>query len=213
MDKELNHLVYTPKVIEFVTVASEYCGFLEKADRFSRSDFFEKTQKLLSLLYLKTSLIPSFEKNYEENTERFVTEMDYSNIHSLVAEKLGTYETFVDIYEFNAGETDEPVQVSLAECFADIYQDLKDLITNFQISNEEIMNDALWECKLNFEEFWGQRVLAVIQAIHRILFSGNDLDEDDNYSFDNEKTDLNNIDTSNWIITQKFSDYKNLNKK
>ena len=33
------------------------------------------------------------------------------------------------------------------------------------------MNDALWECKNNFEEFWGQKLVNVLRAIHSLVYS------------------------------------------
>ncbi len=45
------------------------------------------------------------------------------------------------------------------------------------------MSDALWECKKNFEEFWGQKLVNVLRAIHTLLYSENLLDEDQRLSF------------------------------
>jgi hypothetical protein len=34
------------------------------------------------------------------------------------------------------------------------------------------MNDAVWECRLNFENYWGVSLLSSLRAIHRFLSSG-----------------------------------------
>jgi len=44
--------------MEFLTVASEYCAFVEKARKFSRKDFVTKLHKILALVYLKMTLLP-----------------------------------------------------------------------------------------------------------------------------------------------------------
>ena len=52
--------IYTKNTIEFITVAKEYCAFVEDADKLSKKDFLFQTQKLLALLYLKTSILQNF---------------------------------------------------------------------------------------------------------------------------------------------------------
>jgi hypothetical protein len=40
------------------------------------------------------------------------------------------------------------------------------------------MNDAVWEVLMNFEEFWGKKLLNVLSAIHTVLYS--EAEEKDN---------------------------------
>ena len=60
-DDGLNSLVYSKNVIEFITVANEFCSFLERAEDLESDDFLSRLQKLLPFLYIKASLIPEFE--------------------------------------------------------------------------------------------------------------------------------------------------------
>jgi hypothetical protein len=60
---------------------------------------------------------------------------------------------------------------SIAEYLSDIYQDLKNFILSYRSGNEEVMNDAVWEVLMNFEEFWGKKLLTVLSAIHDVLYS------------------------------------------
>ena len=66
MEEGLKHPVYSRQIIEFVTVANEFCSFMESAGQFERLDFILKIQKLLPLLYLKGSLIPEMESVLNE---------------------------------------------------------------------------------------------------------------------------------------------------
>jgi hypothetical protein len=43
----------------------------------------------------------------------------------------------------------------------------------------EIMNDAIWDCKNNFKEFWGQRLVNIIRVLHNLLYGHVTLDEND----------------------------------
>ena len=51
MEKE-SQTIFDKNVIEFVTVAAEFCAFLERAERMKRSDFVDTSLKILPLLYL-----------------------------------------------------------------------------------------------------------------------------------------------------------------
>ena len=50
LDQLPDHIVYSKNVIEFVTVAAETCLFLEHAAEFPRTDFIQKSIKILPLV-------------------------------------------------------------------------------------------------------------------------------------------------------------------
>lgn len=195
--------VYSKGVLEFVTVAAEYCAFVESADQNSKLEFFQKAQKLLSVLYLKTSLLQKFDAIYEEGNEKFVAEEDWIYIKNKVVERIGKHEIFVDVYSTVMTKEDDSENISISEVFADIYQDLMDFLTLYRVGHEESMNDALWECQQNFEQYWGGRLLAALSAIHHIVYSGDDLsDESEPIRKEDEAPD-----TSDWIFTQRQKEW------
>ena len=53
MNKEQKSPVYGHDVIEFTTVALQYCAFVENAPEKERTEFVDTLLKLLPLLYLK----------------------------------------------------------------------------------------------------------------------------------------------------------------
>jgi hypothetical protein len=57
----------------------------------------------------------------------------------------------------------------LSEDLADIYQDIKNFVSVFRLENPETMNDALYLCKENFKEYWGQRLTNAMRAFHAIM--------------------------------------------
>ena len=72
-----SQVIFDKNSIEFVTVAAEYCGFIERSRGAERNVFVDTALKILPLLYLKASLIPECEMIGEEDLEVFVTEEDY----------------------------------------------------------------------------------------------------------------------------------------
>ena len=56
-----NTTVYARNTVEFVTVAAEFCAYIEQSEGRKRQDFMDTVLKLLPLLYLKASLLESVE--------------------------------------------------------------------------------------------------------------------------------------------------------
>ena len=73
--------------------------------------------------------------------------------------------------------SEEALESSISENIADIYQDLKDFILSYRIGTLEVMNDALGECRNNFEQYWGQRLVNGLRAIHNLVYGLVDLEE------------------------------------
>ena len=69
--------------------------------------------------------------------------------------------------------------------FADIYQYLKDFISVFQLGLNETMNDSLVVCKEHFREFWGQRLLNTMRALHYVKYTPADDDEEEEMEDEN----------------------------
>lgn len=179
-EEVFSELVYSKNVIEFVTVANEYCSFIEKAEHFSRKDFISRTQKIFPLLYLKASLLPEPDMELsDESPEKYVTEEDYNYIHDKLISRLGDADAYQEIYDSSLQYSYIPVEGSIAENITDIYQDLKDFLLSYRIGTIEVMNDAYIECRNNFEQYWGQKLVNALRAIHFLLYSGTNLEEKD----------------------------------
>lgn len=203
------NIVYSKDVLEFVTVAAEYCAFVESVENNSKKDFFLKASKLLSVLYLKTTLLPKIDTVFAESNEKFVAEEDWIFIKNKILEKIGRHEVFVDVYSAIMAKEDDVENISLSEVFADIYQDLMDFLTLYRIGHEESQNDALWECQQNFEQYWGGRLLAGLSAIHNIIYSADDLSDEE---VEQNPTTAER-DTSNWIFTQRQQQWNEENNE
>jgi Domain of unknown function (DUF5063) len=170
-------VVYSRNVIEFATVANEFCAFTESVNDFPRKDFLGKLQKILPLLYLKASLLPAIaEEDAEESPEKFVMEEDYSYILQKLSSKLGEFDSYPEIFEPGTPLGEANVEANISENVADIYQDLKDFILAYRIGTVEVMKAALWECRNNFEQYWGQKLVNGLRAIHQLIYGNLTID-------------------------------------
>lgn len=166
-----NQTIYSKKVIEFATVVAETCLFLERASENSKQDFVSKSIKLLPLLYLKTSLLDDLNEESEGFLERFVSEDDYLYVKNQVEQILGPDDSFLEVFHPDMPYSDTPIAAFISENLADVYQELKDFIANFQLGEAEIMTAALITCVETFAEHWGQKLLNALRALHSLRFS------------------------------------------
>lgn len=170
MEENNSQVIFDKNAVEFVTVAAEFCGFMERVSDMKRRDFVDKSLKLLPLLYLKASLLPACERMEESDPETFVTETDYEVVRSSVASLLGEYDDFLEVFLDDMAYSDTPIHQNISECLADIYQPLKDFICVFRLGLEQTMNDSLAICRELFAEFWGQRLVNVMRALHDVKY-------------------------------------------
>jgi len=201
-----NNPVYDKDVLEFVAVASEYCKFVEQADDFKLNEFIDKAHKLLALLYLKATMLPELESKNDKMNQKFVNEQDYNFIRQKVLKKIGQYDSYEEVFTPLREESDEAVGASISEDMADIYQDIKDFALLYEIGTDDVMYEAIYECRQSFRTYWGQRLTNAQRALHFLRYSDEEITEDENFTID-ENINLNDIDTSDWIITRRKEDY------
>jgi hypothetical protein len=196
--------VYSRNVVEFVAVANEFCKYAEHASELKGDELLKILQRILPLMYLKASLLPQLNPFFEGSNEKFVTEPDWTSINDTLKEKFGTANDYLEVFDEKIKESEGPVVSSISENMADIYQDMKDFLLLYQTGTVEVMNDAVWECRMNFENFWGQKLVNSMRAIHRFIYSGEEIGKvEDDVNFDDEKRN-----TSDWFITRRQKDMK-----
>jgi len=202
MDKDQDP-VFSHNVIEFVAVANEYCKYAEHAAEIKGDEMLRIMQRILPLLYLKASLLPVTEPFFEDGNEKFITETEWQKIHDSLSLKLGAANDFRAEMGEVLDDSGIPVPVTIAENMADMYQDLKDFILLYQTGTREVMNDAVWECRINFETFWGPKLLNSLRAVHAFLYSGKDIEDSDKKNINEEERE-----TGEWFISKRQKDFR-----
>ena len=171
---EVHQIVYSKNVVEFVTVASEYCTSVENVAKVTAEENLQKLQKLLPLLYLKAAMLPKTESLLEEELEKYISELDYNMLHQKWLQLLNEHDSFYEVFDPSIQFGQETVTASISENLLDVYQDLKNFLIAYSLGNEDVMNDALAECIEHFEQFWGQQLVNVLRAVHMLVYSNTD---------------------------------------
>jgi hypothetical protein len=169
--KKESQVVFDLNVAEFVTVAAEFCSFLERTEEMKRNLFVDIILKILPLLYLKASLLPEGELKGDGDSERYVTEHVYEALRINLATVMGEKDDYLEVFLPDMAYSDTPIKKCISEDLADIYQDIKDFVFVFRLGVNEMMNDAVVCCKENFKSFWGQRLVNTMRALHDVKYN------------------------------------------
>lgn len=187
--KKESQVIFDRNVVEFVTVAAEFCKFLEQAEGMKRATFVDTSLKILPLLYLKASMMPKCEMMGEDMPENFVTEETYEIVRMNLAGILAEKDDYLDVFVSDMKYSDQPITKYISEDLADIYQDIKDFIFVFQLGLNETMHDALAICQENFRLYWGQKLVNTLRALHEARYLQGDEEEDMDSEEDSEEDD------------------------
>lgn len=201
--------VYSRNVIEFVAVANEFCKYAEHASELKGDELLKILQRILPLMYLKASLLPRLEPYFEDGNEKFVTENDWIRVHANFRDKFGTADDYLEVFDDKVKETEGAVVTTISENMADIYQDIKDFLLLYQTGTSEVMNDAIWECRLNFETFWGQKLVNSMRAIHSFVYSGEDI----GIIEEEEEKSVEERNTADWFISRRQKELRGNGKQ
>ena len=169
----MNEVVLSKQTEDFVRTALEFCVLVEKTTQNERNFFIDNMLKVLPLLYLKITILPRFTDDYDSVLEAKVSEAMYNQVEENVGRLLGSDNFYLETFHPDIRLSDLPVAVKISENIADIYQDLGNFIAVFKNGQKETMNDSLALCVLNFEKYWGQRLLNAFKALHYIKYNSN----------------------------------------
>jgi len=200
--EQSNSKLFSKDILDFVTVSVEYCNFIENCNKLKAFDFASALIKILPITYLKASLIPIIDSDSESQNEDFVTEEIYNFIQDNISKLLSANDTDCIVPE-TSSQNGENTNAPISEILTDIYQDLKNFSMNYKTNNEIVMNESLYICKQNFEEFWGERLLSSMISLHKLLYK--DTDWETNINNNNNE----HIKTDNWIFTKRQQEWNN----
>lgn len=195
---------YSGNVIEFVAAANEFCKYAEHASEINGYDLLKILQRLLPFLYIKASLLPELKPVFEDGNEKFVTEADWERVRNAFKKQFGTADDYLELTDKKFNEAEDVIPASLSENLADIYQDIKDFLLLYQTGTPEVMNDAIWECRMNFENIWGQKLVNSLRAIHNFIYSG----EEQQPGKDLEGKKNGERNTSEWFISKRQKEFR-----
>ncbi len=165
-DSSPQNNIYSRDTLEFLTVAKQFCAFIENTEGMNRNLFVDTMLKLLPLMYLKASMIENPEHEDGVYPETYVTEEGYEIVRLHIATLMGEMDDYLEVFLDDMAYSDKPILSTISENIADIYQDIRDFVFAFQIEYEDNMREALAVCIENFGALWGQKLVNAMRALH-----------------------------------------------
>ncbi|MDO5074736.1 MAG: DUF5063 domain-containing protein [Bacteroidales bacterium] len=166
----MNH-VYRRDVLDFVTIATEFCRQLEQCPGSDRREFATLMQRLLPMLYLKATMVDEVEEGYGY-VDPVVTEADYDFVKDNIKAILRDANDYLDVFVQDFRYSDTPIVACVSESLADCYQSLRNMVEAFRSEIDEAMEVALYDCLEDFRQSWGQKLLGALRALHELMASG-----------------------------------------
>ena len=146
--------IYRRDILDFVTVATEFCKQVEQCSGSERGEFTTVMQRLLPMVYLKAAFIDEIEEGVGY-VDAVVTESDYEYVRTQIAAIMRDADDYLDVFVEQFRYSDAPVVCTVSESLAD-----------------EAMEVALFECMEEFRMHWGQQLLGALRAMHELVASG-----------------------------------------
>jgi hypothetical protein len=151
--------------LEFYTVALPFILLMEKSGKQDTNHFVSDAARLLPYLYLKALLLEAT-GDEEAEVPGIVTVEEYHNIQLMVQKCLKSLDLPVFIPE---DQEEEGHFTLISELLTDVYQEVKNFVTNFEMLDENdkvLLADAM---RRGFSLHWGKKVLFAQMGIHRII--------------------------------------------
>jgi hypothetical protein len=162
-------LTLSRNVLEMVAIADEFCRMAEDCNRLTSEEFLKSLNSFSALLYLRGTLLPAIITEYPEANERFVTEEQWENIFNSSREKTGRFDVFY--YVSSHDPLAEAEKASLAECVADVYQDMKDFVLLFKKPKLAARENAVASVRELFAYRWGPVLARILPVLHAIQYN------------------------------------------
>ena len=183
MDQEkiLDEAVYSPFVLEFLSIAQKFCLFIEEVHRYDKKEIYNSLHKALPLLYVKGSLLPDVYVEDFGMNEKYITAENWQDVFNELRQIFGNDDEYWFIE--NDNPLNDLVKGSISDNLTDIYQDMKDFVILYQKPMRDAKKIAVWEIKEQFMAHWGVRAVNLLKVIHYKLYNER-IDRDLNYSDD-----------------------------
>jgi len=200
--ESIHDYVYQPGVLDFVKLSKNFTSLVSSSFEGTRKEFVRKLLILMPAMYANFQKLSLNEPIFEGENEKFVGEEDWSSVFQNVAGNLGSQNEYLDVPEDEEYDRLELISRSLSEDIADVYQDIRDFLELYRNGNEEIMNDAIWECRMNMQNYWGKKLLRASVNLHRILYTEDEILEEKDREWE-EKHVNREFNTDEWFISRK----------
>jgi hypothetical protein len=172
---------------EFISTASDFCKLMEQAPRMRTGELFGQLQQMLPVIYAKSAKLSKPKYCYEEEPKKFVGEEEYARVHDAIQQKIELYFGITQMSPGTGPSQFEIMSFSMAEGFADLYEQLKNCVKLYNVEIPQAMNLKLIESLRSLNQLLYSKSTEGSRAIQDNDFELNRDEEEPWYSDDQEE--------------------------
>lgn len=164
-------LIYSPEALDFIQQSMNYLALLDPkvTPRWTR-DTVSECRDTLASIYVAATHLPDLDPFfYYGELEHLVEEEDYERVRRRLVRFFAERDLFPDALHEEMQFSERPINVSLGELLADLFQALADTVWVYRQQNEETMSQSLAEAREGFDHEWGEKIPTVVRRLHRLL--------------------------------------------
>ena len=185
-------LIYSPETLDFIQQSMNYLALLDPkvTPRWTRETVRE-CRDTLAAVYAAATRLPDLDPSlFFGELEHLVEEEDYERVRRRYERFFADRDLFPDALNEQMQYSERPINVSLSELLADLFQALADIVWVYRQQNEETMVQSIAEARYAFDHEWGEKLAAVLRRLHLLLSDPDFMplempdDEDDLLSYD-----------------------------
>jgi hypothetical protein len=171
----------TPKRNEilaaFITEAKAFCDAIDGHETLSLGRFVWQLAFRVVRLYGTALQLPDVISETSDNpsdalSDAFSHEQESALRHALEM-KLGSFNTYREIFDPYDDPREEPIYGSLGNDLAEIYSDLRDVIAAYEPTKEDTLVDVLWNAQFQFSYHWGEHATKALRVIDSMMHRQN----------------------------------------
>jgi len=161
----------------FITEAKAFCDAINAYETLSLGKFVRQLAFRVVRLYGTGLQLPDVTSETSNDplaacSRAFSPEQESLLRHSL-EEKLGTYNTYREIFDPYDYPSEEPICGSLGNDLAEIYNDLCDVVAAYERTDENTVIDVLWNAQVKFSYHWGEHATKALRVLDSLMHRQN----------------------------------------
>lgn len=161
----------SPNSLAFIALSNEFCTSAQNASDTTVGEFVGTMVRLLPRLYIAASDLKT-DPMLEEVAvlDPYLEEEYYDSIRRRVESLFGPDDVYLEVFEEDMKYSETPIGMSISEGIADLFQVLYNFVMNVKDAQTEIIEMSLAAVKLEFANYWSQRLCNLMRPLNHLHF-------------------------------------------
>lgn len=151
-------------VESYVATATEFCTFIEGAERYSTGQFIHRARHLIPTIYLAALSLPHVETTDAE-TARDITGEQWDCTFKTLQKKLAEYDYYWEIFNPGEFEPEPPVSTLISDDLADMWRDSKAGLIHWDGASDTLRQQIVWDWRFSFHNHWSAHAVDALRTI------------------------------------------------